>query len=211
MWNTDSTRFDSMEMDPLLAGLVEFGKCAFLRMGVVYNVPAGPVVHLLLFILILILILLDFIFIRPDHPFIITVLFFDCIRYLITRTGSDALSISFDYIFRDLYLPTTVYRCIALHCISISIYIHTNLHPTHSPQYITSQTTPHNLYYNSYLHIRQNVLQSRRTLLRLQMRLLPTLHRPLFRLRPTRPLRPRKDRSSRLCLLSTFCARRFLA
>lgn len=54
----------------------------------------------------------------------------------------------------------------------------------------------------------RNVLQARRALLRLQMHLLPTLRRPLLRLRPARPLCPGEDRLGRLCLCRSLGARR---
>lgn len=52
----------------------------------------------------------------------------------------------------------------------------------------------------------QNVLQSCRTLLRLQMRLLPTLHRPLLSLWSARTRYSGKDRPRWLRLRPTFCS-----
>jgi hypothetical protein len=121
-------------------GLVEFGKCAFLRL---YIVPVGA--GILLVSSFSFSILLRFIrpsfryhgpfFVASDeilcliHGFFVPI----CIRYLITRAGTDALSIFFDYIFRDLYQSTSVYRCIALHQ-----YLLHAFKPTHPTLYITT-------------------------------------------------------------------------
>ena len=118
-----------------------------------------------------------------------------------TRAGSDALYLHL--------LPRTI---IPSHRTSLYIYKHPNKY-TQLIQYYNARDyfTPLSHHHTSTIQQNhQNVLQSRRTLLRLQMRLLPTLNRPLLRLRPTRPLRPGKNRASRVCLSAPFCARRVL-